>query len=357
MGATQTDHEEGPGESATGVAADSTKSSGAWCSLGSGDDEIGPSNESAISLAVAGAEEAAVADLLTSGADPNSAAEKGSVLFKAALKDHLGIVNLLLEAGADPNSPGPRGLTPMMSATHNFEIVGALLDCGADPNTSSADPDQPFSVLSLAVGASRHESVRVLLDAGADPQRQSESSALMKKAAEKGDVAVLEALIAHGVPVDVPDHEAWTPLMEACHWNQLDAVRFLIACGANVNAATLNNQPDYLGGSTPLITAAKIEQGKPTALSVLLDSGAELEAADCSGGTALKWAAMCGSIDAVKLLLDRGANPNSSAQRRTILDFAVLHGRGEVVELLVAAGAVRWEARGFVIRSAQPDDH
>ena len=175
------------------------------------------------------------------------------------------------------------------------EIVQALIDRGADPNALGGDPEQPFSALSVAVNSRRQHAVRVLLEAGADPEKQAESSALMKMAAEHGEIGILEAFLDHGVPVDVPDHEAWTPLMEACHCSQLEAVRFLVRRGANVNSATLNNQPDYLGGATPLITAAKIEDGDPAILVDLLEAGADLEAADCGENTALIWAARCGS--------------------------------------------------------------
>jgi|GEM_PF-2917696 len=191
------------------------------------------------------------------------------------------------------------------------EIVRALIEYGADPNTFAGDPDHPRSVLSLAVNSSRAEAVRVLLAAGADPERYEEPSTLMNTAAQQGDIAVLEALINYGIPVDVPDHEAWTPLMAACHCNKPAAVRFLISRGANVNAATLNNQPEYFGGATPLITAAKIKEGDPTILTVLLDCGADLEATDCAGNTALHWATICEAADALKLLLERGAKPNA----------------------------------------------
>jgi ankyrin repeat protein len=240
------------------------------------------------------------------------------------------------------------------------EIVRALIECGADPNALGGDPEQPFSVLSLAVSTRREHAVRFLLDMGADPEKQAESAALMKVAAEHGDIGIIEALLDHGVPVDVPDHEAWTPLMEACHCSQIEAVRFLIRRGANVNSATLNNPPEYLGGATPLLSAAKIKDGDPTILAELLDAGADLEAADCCGNTALKWTETCGAANALKLLLERGANVNPPTTGGfSVLDQAAMHGHEEVAALLRAAGADEGESArrgGYLIRMKMPGE-
>ena len=52
-------------------------------------------------------------------------------------------------------------------------------------------------------------------------------------AAEKGDLAGLDALLSHSTLVDVRDRCAWTPLMKAAQNGHLKSVQRLLMAGAN----------------------------------------------------------------------------------------------------------------------------
>ena len=73
----------------------------------------------------------------------------------------------------------------------------------------------------------------------------------------------------------------------------------------------------------------------------LLDAGVDPNSANPGGETALMTAARIGKVDAVKLLLDRGANVNAkdAVHGQTALMWAVLENHADVVELLLARGA------------------
>ena len=112
--------------------------------------------------------------------------------------------------------------------------------------------------------------------------------------------------------------------------NDLTRLRSVVRGGADVNV------PDRLG-ETPLMYAAVV--GSPEAMKFLLDHGADANAHSQSGATALIWSAT--DLAKVRLLLDHGANVNAATQRkRTALLVAAMSDRSaDIVRLLIARGA------------------
>ena len=124
-----------------------------------------------------------------------------------------------------------------------------------------------------------------------------------------------------------------TPLMYAALYGDTDALRRLLAHGADPN---IQNE----AGATALMWAA--DDLEKTQL--LIEHGAEVNARSTEGRTALLIAAgRAGSKDIVKLLLDHGANPSSSATsnsgNRTPLSEAASTGDESVLRMLLDRGA------------------
>ncbi len=90
---------------------------------------------------------------------------------------------------------------------------------------------------------------------------------------------------------------------------------------------------------TPLYLASV--NGNAAMIETLLRGGADPNAANPGGETALMTAARTGAVDAVKLLLDRGAavNAKENVRGQTALMWAVLENHPAVVQLLIAKGA------------------
>jgi ankyrin repeat protein len=148
-------------------------------------------------------------------------------------------------------------------------------------------------------------------------------------------------------PVERDGQNGWTPLHLAVAAGHPAVVSELVAAGADVAARTeggrtplhvaLEHSPDLvellrsLGAPLDAATAAFL--GDRDRLAGELDAGARLTD-PVTDVDLLTWAAYGGSVAAVQLLLDRGADPDSGA-----LHAAAAAGRAEVVTVLLGAGA------------------
>jgi ankyrin repeat protein len=158
------------------------------------------------------------------------------------------------------------------------------------------------------------------------------SDARLADAAMQGNREAVRALLKQKVDVNAAQNDGMTALHWAAYQDDLEMINWLLAAGANVNAAT------RIGGITPLSFASS--NGNPAAVKTLLTGGADPNSGNTNGTTALMMAAASGSSEAVKALLDHGANINAKEARgQTALMFAAALGHDAVIKLLLARGA------------------
>ena len=181
------------------------------------------------------------------------------------------------------------------------------------------------------------------------------------QAIRQDDLAALRALV-RDEGVNAKDAQGQTPLMLAAAFGSPDAVRFLIASGADVKAANhagvtalhwaasdltktrmlLDAGADVNAvsqlGRTPLIVAASAN-GTADVVRLLLAKGADVNAADALGVTPLIAAANVDNVDVANMLLARGADAHATArtgQPATALMGAAVNGNAGLVRALLA---------------------
>ena len=118
---------------------------------------------------------------------------------------------------------------------------------------------------------------------------------------------------------------------EAATDGNLHRMQLLQLAGVSMNARD--------GRSAPLFLAAG--GGRLNAVRYLLDQGADVNALDSTGNTALTEATYYGHVSVIKELLVRGANINSLSSAGTPLDIALSKSDEAVADLLKHYGAKR----------------
>lgn len=211
-------------------------------------------------------------------------------------------------------------------------LLAAALVAGP-PSAGAADP-VANERLADAIRAGDATAVATALDAGADPDHATVAPVLVL-AATGGDPATVETLLDAGADPDALDPRGRPALAVAGAKGHVDVVRLLLASGADVERRE---------GSPPGRTILQLvidDAAEPSTavLDALLDAGADVDAEDLRGETALASAAFMDRYDAAALLLERGADAHSTnGDGVTPRQWAERQGNARIVELLSEAG-------------------
>lgn len=110
------------------------------------------------------------------------------------------------------------------------------------------------------------------------------------------------------------NHRGYTPLHMACRYNTIAVVKELLQYNAMVNVVSYR-------GYTPLHMAVGRKDPDLPMIELLLNCGADINAVDCDGNSALFFAKWYGRPEVVVHLLKQGADPNlRNAQNQTYLE-------------------------------------
>jgi ankyrin repeat protein len=147
-------------------------------------------------------------------------------------------------------------------------------------------------------------------------------------AVRNGRTEAVRKLIAAGANVNESTRYTLTPLAVAAERGHIDVLKLLLDAGAKINA-----NPD---GYTPLMRACWGKQ--PEASKILLDAGADPNLQRHDGQRALHLAAKKNCAKCAALLLAHGADPKALAYKKnTALYYAEFYKHEEVAQVLRAA--------------------
>jgi ankyrin repeat protein len=273
--------------------------------------------------------------LLVSAGGVGAAGRMTALVEAVTSADHQ-TLRAKLRAGTDVNETLSDGSTALHWAAERGDQVAVdlLLQAGANPRATSRYGVSPLSLAALDGHAGI---ITSLIKAGADPNGSlPEGETVLMTAARTGKADAVRVLLAHGARVDARDEaRGQTALMWAAAQDNADVIRVLIEAGADVRTRTstalksttrMSESGNTFGAAPPTGFTAllfAVRTGSPNAVRVLLDAGADVHDELSDGESALVVAAANAHWDVASLLLDRGANPNAARAGWNALHQAV----------------------------------
>ncbi|HEX6040452.1 ankyrin repeat domain-containing protein [Longimicrobium sp.] len=218
------------------------------------------------------------------------------------------------------------GTAEVMDAVKAGDADALRAVLARDPAAADARADGDSPLL-MALYTGRRDLAELLVAHGRRPDAF--------EAAAFGDVDRLRALLdAEPGAVTRFAADGWTPLHLAGFFGHVDAMRLLLERGADVRAVSINAMRN-----TPLHATMAGPSGI-TGARLLVEAGADVNARQHGGYTALHAAAQHGAIDVIDLLLDHGADPDlPTDDGRRAVDLARERGHADAADHLVRRGA------------------
>jgi ankyrin repeat protein len=286
-------------------------------------------------------------------ADASSLKNKASELTTSEAEEVKRIQALIKDSPDLINASGPNGTTPLHLAAEAGQLVVAqfLLANGAD--TEAKDTQWGGRTpLHYAAAAGHKAMVELLLSKKANVNAaDKDGTTPLHLAAESGYRSVVESLLNHGAKVNAKDKYGSTPLLLAATRGFRSVIELLLEHGADINAATTYAYRSRGGGLKGTALDIAAQRSDQTLAEFLLSKGAAVNTVNDDGRTPLSYAVENRQEPFVKLLLDAHADPNAGSADFPIARAAWL-GDLDTLKLLLAKGAdpntngkVSWDLR------------
>ena len=225
-------------------------------------------------------------------------------LLQASRAGDAQLIATLLKAGADLAVTHPDGQTPLMAAARTGHLDAVKLLLEANANVNAADSYQQETALMWAATEGHTDVVKALLEAGADPNRKAHINGIDERkhgdhptggftalmfAARNGHDDTVTALLKGGADPKVANGDGLTATMVAIVNDRFDLAKKMIDLGADANDGSLYFAVDMHDATTDMRAhdGSRLRAEHPNKLT---------------------------SMDLIKVLLDKGADPNKPFQ-------------------------------------------
>ncbi|WQF90313.1 Putative NACHT nucleoside triphosphatase, P-loop containing nucleoside triphosphate hydrolase [Colletotrichum destructivum] len=238
---------------------------------------------------------------------------------------------------ADANLRGfKEGYSPLRWALYypNTEAVELLIEHGADINEIY---DDGWSPLVEAVRKKKNDMVRLLIDKGANLNTSNSGSTPLIEAVKVGNSDAVWLLLQSQMKVflDERDDSGMSALLYALQSGNKGIVWLLVSKGASLNDQTKNTS----SAINFALRHGKINDNRKADFSLvwlLLQNGADINAADSRGMTPLHHVSSSGSLEALQFLIEHNVHVDVPDDKgHTPLALAVLKERDQAVQFLV----------------------
>jgi len=312
--------------------------------------KITPDGNTPLMLAAWEGKPEAIKELIAAGAKPDAKKPDGkTAMHLAVFQGHTDAVNALLESKANIDLQDSEMYTPLMVAVdkERVDIFQLLLDHGARQGITNR---QGNSALHLASSIKTPAIAKLLLEKGASVNLQNiklETPLLI--AANNWNKEVVVLLLEHDADVNIQDRDGTSPANNSRLWDVAPEIAGLIKKAASNhqakpievghdNAAMTNrksadqNLVDEMkreiktanlnANNLQFLVHARIST-EPSTLDSDLNEGADVNATDVKGNTALMLSAQRGHLEVLKFLIDKGADiDKTNKMGKTALDLA-----------------------------------
>jgi ankyrin repeat protein len=248
------------------------------------------------------------------------------------------VIDVLVKAGANVNAENQWDETvlALAAAKNNPAVVSALINAGASVKGDG-------SALLQAVRFNEYAGVvPVLIKAGADVNARDnkDKTALIYAAQRKENAGtIVAALVKAGADVNAKDADGWTAMTYAVRNNKPEVVTILEQAGATETQAMVEKAIKTREINDQFLKLCKT--GTPQEIQAALKAGADVNAKNEDGDTALMFAARYNNDpEVISVLVKQGADVNAQFAECTALMYAAMYSKNpEVVDRLVKSGA------------------
>jgi ankyrin repeat protein len=244
-------------------------------------------------------------------------------LLYAVRENCVDCVKVLIRHGVDVDLPDPDRVSPLLLSilNGNWDISRLLIDAGADVDRWDIYGQSPL----YAIASRREMTARTSID----PLNETSGTEIFRMLLEKGANPNMQLFTRPSDQRGAGVSRGFTPLHAAATTGDLEAVRLLIAHGADVNLNDADNESALM-----LVMLSRDERTALAIMDELHAAGIDVDAnalyhhlQRTRGGTALHYAVRAGWGKAIDALVSYGIDVDiKDPDGLTALDYAMARG-------------------------------